>query len=161
MNRRLLRTLTLAGLALFASFVRQPAADGPQDPKQPAAKMSPAEKEKKVRELLAVTNQSNMGKEAMDQMLAAFREMPNLPEGFVEKFSELAKPEDLVELIVPIYVKHVDEADLQPTIDFFKTASGSRWILAQGVIMKESMAAGQEWGKKLAERTIEELNKGK
>lgn len=100
-----------------------------------------------------------MGKQAMEQMMQAFESMPNLPEGFAAKFLELAKPEQLVEMIVPIYMKHVDSGDLDTLLAFFRTPSGKRWIQVQNPMMKESMEAGQKWGQELAMKVMEELNK--
>lgn len=135
----------------------------PQDPKPAAAAQDPkagaAAKETKVRELLEATGAAQMGKQAMEQMMQAFESMPNLPEGFAAKFLELAKPEQLVEMIVPIYMKHIDSNDLDSLLTFFRTPAGKRWIEAQGPMMKESMEAGQKWGQELAMKVMEELNK--
>ena len=116
-------------------------------------------KEIKVRELLELTGAAKMGKQMMDQMMTQFRRMPGLPEGFAEKFMEAAKPEDLVELIVPIYLKHVEERDLDATLEFFRTDSGKRWLAAQPAILQESVKVGQAWGQKLAMKVLAELRK--
>jgi hypothetical protein len=157
---RSLAPLTLA--AVLAPF----AAPLLQDPKpapaaQGEAKISDAEKEKKIRELLQVTNAASMGAEAMQQMSTAFQQMPGLPDGFLDKFQEMAKPAELVELIVPIYMKHIDAQDLDPVLAFFRTKSGERWIAAQKPIMTESMAAGQQWGRRLAQEVLKALDEDK
>lgn len=118
-------------------------------------------KEAKVRELLEATGAGQMGKQAMEQMTQAFENMPGLPEGFLPKFLEMAKPEQLVEMIVPIYMKHVDTADRDALLAFFRTPAGKRWIQAQGPIMKESMEVGQKWGQELAMKVMEQLNEDK
>ena len=154
-------TFLLVALSL-SPFLASPASQDPTPvPASPGAKMTPAEKETKVRELLDVTDASKMGENAMEQMMEAFRGMPGLKEGFIEKFQELAKPEELVELVVPIYMKHVAEEDLQPVIDFFRSKVGARWIQQQKPILKESMEAGQTWGRDLAEKTMKALDEGK
>jgi hypothetical protein len=155
---RILFPLVLVAAPSLSHLLSQP-----QDPKPAAEAQDPkagaAAKEAKVRELLEVTGAAQMGKQAMEQMMQAFDSMPNLPEGFAAKFLELAKPEQLVELIVPIYMKHVDTNDLDTLLAFFRTPSGKRWIQAQSPIMKESMEAGQKWGQELAMKVMEELNK--
>lgn len=127
------------------------------------AQVQKAEKEKKrieakVRELLNLTGAGNLGKQMMNQMVAQFKTMNALPEGFAEKFLEIAKPDDLVDLIVPIYVELVREEDLDAITAFFKTKSGRRWIASQPKILAESMRVGEEWGRKLAQDTIEALD---
>ena len=135
----------------------------PQDPKPAAAAQDPkagaAAKEAKVRELLEATGAAQLGKQTMEQMMQAFEAMPNLPEGFAAKFLEMAKPEQLVEMIVPIYMKHIDTNDLYTLLAFFRTPTGKRWIQAQGPMMKDSVEAGQKWGQELAMKVMEELNK--
>lgn len=137
----------------------------PQDPTPAAAAQDPkagaAAKEAKVRELLEATGAAQMGKQAMEQMKQAFEAMPNLPDGFLDKFLEMAKPEEIVEMIVPIYMKHVDSADLDSLLAFFRTPAGKRWIQAQSPIMKESMEVGQKWGQELAMKVMEKLNEDK
>lgn len=135
----------------------------PQDPTPAAAAQDPkagaAAKETKVRELLEATGAAQLGKQTMEQMMQAFEAMPNLPEGFAAKFLEMAKPEQLVEMIVPIYMKHIDTNDLDTLLAFFRTPTGKRWIQAQTPMMKDSMEAGQKWGQELAMKVMEELNK--
>jgi hypothetical protein len=130
-----------------------------QDPQDPQDKAQDKAKRAKVLKLMEMTGAAKMGKEIMDQMMAQFDRMPGLPEGFVKKFSELAKPEDLVKLVVPIYMKHVTEKDLDAVIAFFSTDAGKRWLAVQPKIVKESMAAGQKWGRELGRRTVLELQK--
>jgi len=127
------------------------------------AQVQKAEKEEKrieakVRELMNLTGAGNLGKQRMNEMMGQFKKMNRLPKGFAEEFLEVAKPDDLVDLIVPIYVEHVRERDLDAVIAFFKTESGKRWIGSQPKIMAESMKAGQEWGRKLAAETLEALD---
>ena len=119
------------------------------------------DKKAKIHKLLEVTGAANMGKTMMDQMMAQFDKMPGLPAGFAKKFSELAKPKDIVKLIVPIYMKHVEERDIDAILGFFSTDSGKRWLAAQPKIMQASMKVGQEWGRELGARTARELQKGK
>ncbi len=113
----------------------------------------------KVRELLAMTGAGDMGVQVMDGMLEQFRQMPGLPEGFIEAFQKLAKPESLVDLVVPIYRKHMDEATIDASLAFYRTPSGRKLLAAQPAIVKESMAAGQEWGKNLAAEVMRTLRR--
>jgi hypothetical protein len=116
-------------------------------------------KEKKIRKLLEVTGAAAMGKQVMDTMLDHFSKSVDLPEGFIEKFKETANPGSLVELIVPIYVKHLDEETLDGTIAFFESPAGRKFVKAQPLIMKESMEAGQKWGAEAAQKTLKALEK--
>lgn len=146
---RLFATLTLAAVGLAPHLTHLA-----QDPK-PAP--TAADTEKKVRKLLESTDAANMGKQVTDGMTESFANMPGLPDGFLAKFRELAKPDQLVERIVPIYVQHVDAKDLDAVIAFFESPVGRRWTKAQGPIVKASMEAGQTWGRDVAMQVMAAL----
>lgn len=140
---------------LLALIVALPAAA--QESRQAAA--ATAAKEKKVRALLEVTGASKLGQQVMDAMTAQFAQIPELPEGFIQEFKRLARPADLIDLIVPIYTKHLAEEDLDALIAFYKTPTGQRFIAKQPVITQESMEAGQRWGESLARRVLDSLDR--
>jgi hypothetical protein len=123
------------------------------------ALQEPSAKEKKIRKLLEVTGTAAMGKQVMDAMLDNFSKSADLPEGFIPKFKEIANPDSLIELIVPIYVRNLDEETLDGTIAFFETPAGKKFIKAQPTIMKESMEAGQKWGIEAAQKALKALEK--
>lgn len=148
-STRRLATLTLAAFGLAPHLPHLA-----QDP-QPAP--TAADTERKVRKLLELTDASNMGQQVMDGMMESFTNLPGLPDGFLAKFRELAKPDELVERIVPIYVQHVDAKDLDTVIAFFESPVGRRWTKAQGPIAKASMEAGQTWGRNLAMQVMAAL----
>lgn len=116
-----------------------------------------AAKEKKVRTLLELSGASSQGRQVMDAMLAQFEQMPELPKGFITEFKRVAKPADLVELIVPIYSKHLTEGDVDALIAFYKSPAGQRFVAAQPEITSESMEAGRRWGEGVARQVIQTL----
>jgi uncharacterized protein len=125
----------------------------------PATLQDPSAKEKKIRKLLEVTGSAAMGKQVMDAMLDSFQGNAGLPAGFIEKFKETAQPEKLVELIIPIYMKNLDEECIDGALAFFESPAGKKFIKAQPTIVQESMAAGQKWGTEMAEKTLKALEK--
>lgn len=135
-------------LLLFAAFAI------PQDPDKDDARV-----EAKIRQLMEQTGAADLGSQALNQMLDAFRQMPGLPDGFLDKFKELAKPEELVEMVVPIYKKHLDEKTIDAVIAFASTPEGKKFYAAQPALLRESMAAGQKWGEQLAQKVLRELGR--
>ncbi|MEQ1571334.1 MAG: DUF2059 domain-containing protein [Myxococcota bacterium] len=115
-----------------------------------AAAPTPSAHETKVRRLLELTGAGALGQQTMDGMLAQFASMPGLPPGFTEEFRAVAKPETLVDLVVPIYQRHLTEADVDAAITFYESPAGKRWTAAMPGIMAESMTAGQQWGTSVA-----------
>ncbi len=142
MFARLLSVLVIAVL-LPAAGLAQPAA--------------PSAKEAKVRKLLQLSGAAEMGKQVLDAMIVQFRTMPNLPAGFLDKFQSLAKPAELVEQIIPVYERNLDDQALDAAIEFFMSPGGQKFVKAQPAITKESMELGSQWGRELATRVMKEL----
>ncbi|MCA8969195.1 MAG: DUF2059 domain-containing protein [Planctomycetes bacterium] len=154
----------LFALASFGPTLQDGGADGirTQDTAQGGAseegQANPLELQ--VRKLMKLTGAAEMGKEVMDQMMDQFDKMgAMLPAGFAEKFKELAKPEQLVEMVVPLYVKHLDKETLAAAIEFYESDKGKKFATAQRLITRDSTTAGQEWGKKLGMRVMQELQR--
>src|SRR5687768_13462327 len=101
---------TLAILLLGAFVLALPASAGPKDGK-----------EAKVRKLIELTGGEDLARQVMDAMMAEIGKSPDLPPGFAAKFKELAEKDDIVAMYVPIYTRHVDEADLDAAIKFFSS----------------------------------------
>lgn len=160
----LLRCLTTFAIPAAVAAVTTFATDGrraPQDPETKRATPAPQDRapvdEKKVRELLELVGYKKLAKEMMEEMMKSLGKMPGLPEGFADRFLELAKVEDLVEMQVPIYQRHVDGKDIDAILAFMRSDVGKRWNAVQAEMQKEGMAAGQEWGRKLGAKVSAEL----
>lgn len=116
-----------------------------------------AKKEALVRELLELTGAGKLGEQVSAQMIDSMRGMPGLDPRFVDKFAQLARGDEMTEIIVPIYMKHFDEPTLKAVVAFYKTPAGQKLIVAMPVVMQESMTAGQEWGKRIAMKVQAEI----
>ena len=90
-------------------------------------------------------------------MMETFRKMPNLPPGFVDKLRQNMKPEQLTEMIVPIYLKHLDHKTLVAAIRFYQSPEGRVIVKALPVVTAESGEAGKQWGMALATKTLKDL----
>jgi hypothetical protein len=58
---------------------------------------------------------------------------------------------DLLELIVPVYQKHMTIEDLKELIKFYETPVGKKFALKTPLIVQESMQVGQQWGMKIGQ----------
>jgi hypothetical protein len=124
-------------------------------PTPPPVAMDP--REQKVRKLLELTGAAAIGQQTLDAMLMEFSSMPGLPPGFIDEVRALAKADQLVDLIVPVYLKNLQEADIDAAIAFYSSPSGKRMVTALPAINQQSMAAGQQWGAQLAEQAMKNL----
>ena len=67
---------------------------------------------KSVKDLLNKTGSGQMGIQAMKQMLPALKKMvPDAPEKFWQDFMAEVKPSDLVNMVIPIYQKHLTQKE--------------------------------------------------
>jgi hypothetical protein len=122
------------------------------------AQEAPSAKEQQVRELLVLMRAGDMGVQMIDGMIGNLKEMlPDAPDEYWIKFRQKVKSSDLVDLLVPIYERNLDAADVEELIRFFRSATGQRFLEKQPVILEQSMAVGQKWGEQLAEQAIKEL----
>ncbi len=115
-------------------------------------------KAEKIKTVLELTTSGNVGEKVMKQIIEQFAKIyPKVDKKFWDEFSNAIKTEDLIKMITPIYDKYYSEQDLDNLIAFYKTPTGKKVIESMPVIAQESMAAGQEWGQKIAEQAHQKL----
>lgn len=145
--RRLVLAAALVCVALTAAGQTPPPAN-------------PANKEQRVRKLLVLMRAGNIGVQIVDQMIASLKEsLPDAPDAFWTGFRSKVKSEEMVEMLVPIYMKHLDAADIEELIRFYDSPTGQRFLDKQPLMMRESMMVGQEWGQRIAKEAFDELQK--
>jgi len=87
---------------------------------------------------------------------------PNIPVEFWDRFQQKMLDESMQEVydaLIPIYKKHLTEADVQGIMEFYSTPAGKSLIEKTPMIMQESMTVGGELGKRIALKVTEELVK--
>lgn len=114
-----------------------------------------------LRKMLKVAGTEATFSTMIRQVFTMFKQQKsNVPEtvwnDFEKEFMQTSL-DDLVNMLAPIYEKHFSEADLTKIIEFYETPTGKKFAEKTPLIMQESMAAGQEWGKKIGERVAEKL----
>jgi len=111
-----------------------------------------------IYKVMELTKSAEMGKMAGQQMLDTMR--PSFGMVGPEVWDELAKEldgADFVDMIVPIYDRHLDHKTIKGMIRFYKSAPGAAWIDKQSEILSESMAAGAAWGEQASVRIMTRL----
>lgn len=113
-----------------------------------------------ARELLEVTGGSEMGLQMMEQMMQSLAAgQPGISREFSERFLEEVDPAELVELLVPVYVKHLTAAEMEATLEFYRSPAGQSILQKMPLVMEESMRLGQQWGMEVAQRVMEKLER--
>jgi len=115
-------------------------------------------KEAAIRELLEISGAGKLGIQVMNQMIPALKQaIPDGSDEFWDRFMSKVNPNDLVDLVIPIYEKHLSLEELETVITFYKTPIGKKVLSEMPTIMNECMVAGQNWGMQIGERAIKEL----
>lgn len=114
-----------------------------------------------LKKLMQISGSEVTYKGAVNQMVSMFKQQQsNVPQEFWDEFSiEVNKDalNQLLNLILPIYQKHLTEEDLLGVIAFYETPVGKKFAEKSPLISQESMLAGQEWGKEIGQKVVEKL----
>ncbi|MDF1698358.1 MAG: DUF2059 domain-containing protein [Saprospiraceae bacterium] len=121
-----------------------------------------AEYKEVLNTLLEVSGTEANYKVAIDQMLPMFKQQySSVPE---ETWMELDKEfksisiASLVDLLVPVYQKHLTIDDLKEVIAFYNTPIGKKFAEKSPFITQESMQVGQEWGMKIGQKVANKMS---
>ena len=114
-----------------------------------------------LKEMMQVSGAEASYKGIISQMMTMFKtQKSTVPVAFWDelaiKMNKMAV-EQLVDLVLPIYQKHLTEEDIKGIIAFYKTPVGKKFAEQTPLITQESMAAGQEWGRKIGETVVSRL----
>jgi len=111
-----------------------------------------------VRELITATGSAKVGVQLMNNMVTSFKtQMPNIPAEFWDEFMKEVNPEELTELVIPIYQNHFTDEEIVSLIEFYKSPIGLKLTRTLPLIAQEAYQAGTEWGTRLAEKAISRL----
>lgn len=78
-----------------------------------------------VRSLLEITGSGKVGIQVMGSMITSYKKsMPSVPDVFWDDFLKSAKPEALIDLMIPIYAKYYTDEEIVQLIAFYKTPLG-------------------------------------
>ena len=143
------------------------AAAAAESAKPEAAKIDPA-KEADIRRLLDVTGvtavmlQSMSGSENDIKPLlmnsfppGAYRD--KLIDLFFAKFNSKIDAKSLIDLIIPIYDKHLKRDEIQGLARFYSTPLGQKVITVLPQITVEAQDAGRKWGENLGRQSMEDV----
>jgi len=96
--------------------------------------------------------------QVMDQMMDMFSQSnPMVPPEFWTGLREEIDMDEFVDMLIPVYEKHLSHEDIKGLIDFYESPLGRKMVATQPALMQDSMALGQEWGADLARRVMEKM----
>jgi hypothetical protein len=111
-----------------------------------------------VRQLVDLMGSGRLGVQAIGSILDEYKKaMPNVPPEFWDELMKEIKPDELVDLIIPIYAKYFTDDDILQMSIFYNSPVGKKVIKTLPVITQEGMNVGKQWGQQLVERVQEKL----
>jgi hypothetical protein len=113
-----------------------------------------------VRQLLREIHAVDMSVTAMEASLPAQRAAnPRIPAVFWDRFAALARARapQLEDVLATVYDHHFTADELRQLLAFYRSPIGRKMLEEQPGILRESMAAGQQWGQKVGAEVGEQL----
>ncbi|MDP7114383.1 MAG: DUF2059 domain-containing protein [Myxococcota bacterium] len=145
-------TFTLA--LLLSMALARPALAGSEDQAAPEE----TEFRQDIRKLMVLTGAGDLGTQVMKQMIDMFKQTyVGVPSEFWDRFLEQAGGDELVDLVIPLYERHLTHEDVKGLIAFYESPLGRKLVSKQPLIMEESMLVGQQWGAQLGEDVLGKL----
>lgn len=115
-------------------------------------------KTEKIKQLLELTGSGKLGIQVMDQMINSFKKShATVNQEFWDDFRKEINANDIQNIILPIYDKYYTESDIDQLIQFYNSPTGKKMIQNMPLVMQESIAAGQNWGKEIAQKVYSRL----
>ena len=119
----------------------------------------PPVKRYEIMKMLRLTGVEKLMVQMKAQMIAGLKtEMSQVPGDFWTRFESKMDMRVLLEKVIPLYDKYYTTEDLKAVNAFYESAAGQKVVNNLPKIMQESMAIGQEWGKRIGEQAAEEAD---
>ncbi len=156
------RIATLVALTCALALALPATAKKAKEPAEPVAEEGVNEQEteiqRDIRRLLEASGAADAGMQVMDQMMDMFSQSnPMVPPEFWTGLREEIDMDEFVDMLIPVYEKHLSHEDIKGLIDFYESPLGRKMVATQPALMQDSMALGQEWGADLARRVMEKM----
>jgi hypothetical protein len=121
-----------------------------------------AAKQQDIRKLMELTGAAKVGQQIAAQMIPMFKQSnPQVPQKFWDDVMKEFDTKSMIDLVVPIYDKHLTHDDVKGLIAFYQSPLGRKMTSVMPQIAQESMQVGQQWGMQIAQRVQKRLEEQK
>lgn len=125
-------------------------------------------KEADIRKLMDVAGVKSLVTQSMATMEKNIRPLMtnSLPPGeyrarlvdlYFEKFHSKFDPQEILDMVVPIYDKYLSDEEIKRLIEFYQTPPGKKALTVLPKILAESQEAGTEWGQTFGREVMREV----
>ena len=112
--------------------------------------------EKTLKKMFKLAGTEQTFSTVIDQMFGMIKgQYANIDDEYWKKFkAEFSKTslEELTEMLVPVYRKHLTQSNLEEIIEFYESPVGKKYAQKTPMIMQESMQIGQQWGMQIGQK---------
>ncbi|MBN9383186.1 MAG: DUF2059 domain-containing protein [Chitinophagaceae bacterium] len=113
---------------------------------------------KNIRKIMALTGSGKLGIQVMQNMINTFKTgYPNVDPSFWDDFMKEVSPEDLVNMVIPVYDRNFTDEEIDGMLAFYSSPVGQKVLAKLPVVLQESMEAGQSWGAEISKKIIQRL----
>ena len=118
---------------------------------------------KAIKKMYVVMGTDNTFKAVIKQIISTYKSKFPYENSWNELEAELNKTsiDDLVDMMVPIYRRHLTITDIETITAFYQTPTGQKYVSQLPPILQESMQAGQIWGQKIGKKIEDRLKEKK
>lgn len=111
-----------------------------------------------ARQLLVLMGSGKLALQVMNNMIATYKyTRPEIPTTFWDDFMKEVNADELIDLVVPVYVKYYTDEELLQLITFYNSPLGKKVISTLPLISQESYQIGTEWGRRIGEKMANRL----
>lgn len=117
-------------------------------------------KAQKIKHLLELTGSAKIGVQVVHNIIGSYKNYYlDIPQSTWDELLKEINADEIINLIIPIYDKYYTEQEIDELINFYKTPLGQKTIKVLPNITQESMAAGEKWGREIAEKINRKIKK--
>ena len=118
----------------------------------------PEQSNKAVKELLMAMGGEAFSKQMMQAIINAYKpRFPNATESFGNDFAKEVNPNEFLDMVAPLYTKHLTPDEIKKITAFYQTPAGKKLGQAFPQIVQEATPIGQGWGLSLGLKAMEKL----
>jgi len=118
----------------------------------------PEELRDDIRELLRLTDAERMTAQMIEYLVQEWQDQyPDMPGEFWVKFGQEFRPEEFIELAIPVYARYLSHADIVVLLNFFHSPVGRTYVAAQGPIQQDLVQVGEVWSREVAARFVDRM----
>lgn len=117
-----------------------------------------SEKRAVIRKLIELTQAAQMGGQVMDALFSQIEPVfPQVPKAVWGELRATMTPEQMSELVIPIYERHFTLEEMQGLVTFYESPLGKTMLEKMPAVVQESMSVGNAWGREKAEEIFRQL----